>query len=133
MADLAGTFPRNGTWEKLEIAANRSVRCMSGLMTVNAIVVTLNLVLLSGLLVLYGRMLKSVPTRFTAGLVLFAGVLWLQNAVQLYFFATMMAYYAGTVEGLVLIQNALGTLASLFLAYVTFRPEGRPRRASHTT
>lgn len=41
----------------------------------------------------------------------------------------MMNYYAGAVEGLVLVQNAPATLAGLFLLVVTFFPVGGSGRA----
>lgn len=103
---------------------------MSALMLWNVLVVVANTLLLLGLVGLYARMLRQVRTRFTLGLLLFAGILLLQNLVQLYFFATMQMYYAGGVEALVLIQNGLATVASAFLAFVTFAPEARAAKAS---
>lgn len=100
---------------------------MAALMMINVGVVILNTLLLATLLTMYTRILREAPTRFTGGLLLFAGVLLLQNAIQLYFFAAMTDYYAGGVEGLVLVQNLLGTLAVAFLTYVTFRPVGASR------
>src|SRR5262245_40520265 len=93
-------------------------------MMVNTGVVVLNTLLLTALLILFGRMVRQMPTRFTWGLVLFAAALWLESAVQLYFFATMMPYYQGNVENLVLVQNVLVTLAVGFLTYVTYSPAG---------
>lgn len=97
---------------------------MSLAMTANILLVGSNLLLLSALLWLYARMLRQVRTQLTAGLLAFALILWLQNAVQLYFFATMMRYYDGAVEGIVLAQNVLATLASAFLLWVTLFPAG---------
>jgi hypothetical protein len=100
---------------------------MSAVMTANIVLVVVNLVLMTTLLVLYGRLVREVRTLLTYGLLAFAGVLWLQNAVQLYFFATMMTYYAGGVEGLVLVQNGLATVAGVFLTLVNLFPDGLRR------
>jgi hypothetical protein len=105
---------------------------MALLMTINAVVVTANALLLAALIVLYARMLGSVPSRLTWGLLLFAVVLFVENVVQLYFFATMMPLYAGGVEGIILAQNALVLLAVVFLGWVTFFPMARSRNpAAH--
>lgn len=100
---------------------------MSAIMNANIGLVTLNLLLLSVLVVAYARMLREVRTPLTWGLLAFAGILAIQSGVQLYFFATMMSYYAGGVEGLVLVQNLLATLASGFLLAVTWFPGGLKR------
>ncbi|MBI2077642.1 MAG: hypothetical protein HYT80_04615 [Euryarchaeota archaeon] len=103
---------------------------MNGPMAGNVALVAANLLLMSTLLVVYGRMLRQLRAPLTFGLVAFAAILWIQNAIQLYFFATMMEYYAGGVEGLVLVQNALAALAGLFLLIVTLFPAGFLGRAS---
>ncbi len=97
---------------------------MGLVMNLNVAVVILNTVLLSGLLLTYAGMLRQVATRFTWGLLGFAGVLWVQNVVQLYFFATMMGYFVAGVQSLVLVQNVLATVASSVLLAVTLRPAG---------
>jgi len=100
-------------------------------MQLNIAVVVLNAILLSGLLWAYAGMLREMPTRFTWGLLGFAGVLWLQSVVQLYFYATMMEYFVAGVQPLVLVQNGLATVASAVLLGVTLRPvaAGRPAGA----
>lgn len=98
---------------------------MGWAMMANFTVVGINTVLLTLLLVLYGRMLAQAFTRFTLGLLLFALALWSQCAVQLYFYVTMMPLYAGDMEAIILIQNALALLASAFLLTVTVAPVGR--------
>lgn len=94
-------------------------------MTINIGVVIVNVILLSGLMWLYGGMFKQAATRFTMGLFGFAFVLWLQNVVQLVFYATMMQYYVDGVQPLVLILNALAMVATLSLLSVTMAPAGR--------
>lgn len=91
-------------------------------MNLNTVLVVANLLLLTGLLVMYGGLLRQARTRLTWALLLFALLLWFQNSVQLYFFATMMKLYAGDVEWLILVQNALATVASSLLILGTWRP-----------
>lgn len=100
---------------------------MGVVMDLNISIVVLNTLLLSALLWVYGGMLREMPTRFTWGLLGFAAVLWLQNVVQLYFFATMMGYYVDGVAPLVLTQNVLATVASVLLLSVTWSPTRRAR------
>ncbi len=99
---------------------------MALVMTLNMVSVAVNSVLLALLIWLYARILGEVRTRFTMGLMVFAAVLLLQHLVQLYFFLTMMDYYvaSGSVQGFVLVQNVLVSLALVFLVYVTWSPTG---------
>lgn len=106
---------------------------MGAAMMANVAVVVVNTLLLTALMVLFGRMVRQVRSRFTMGLLAFAAILWLQNVVQLYFYATMMQYYVGQVETLVLIQNVLATIGVGFLTYVTFSPAGRARSTGAPT
>lgn len=103
---------------------------METAMVLNAAIVSLNAAFLMVLLVLYARMMREVPSRFTLGLVLFAGALLLETLTQLYFYFTMMEYFAGGAAKLAMVHNGLALLASGFLAYVTFRPGEATPRAS---
>lgn len=105
---------------------------MAVVMNINIAVVVLNALLLSGLLWAYGGMLRELPTRFTWGLLGFATALWLQQAVQLYFYATMMEYFVPGVQPLVLAQNVLVTIAAGTLLSVTLRPSGFARQTGET-
>lgn len=102
---------------------------MGLVMNLNLASVALNTLLLAALLILYLRIWREVPTGFTLGLAFFAAVLLFQNAVQLYFFATMMDYYVGAVQTLVLVQNLLATLALVVLVAVTWSPDAAKRTA----
>lgn len=106
---------------------------MSAVMNINIAIVVLNAFLLTGLLWAYGGMLRELPTRFTWGLLGFAVALWLQQVVQLYFYATMMQYFVAGVQPLVLVQNVLVTLAAGTLLSVTLRPMGAAAAQSGKT
>lgn len=97
---------------------------MGAVMNLNIAIVVLNTLLLTGLLWAYGAMLRDIPTRFTWGLLGFAAALWLQQAVQLYFYATMMEFFVPGVQPLVLVQNLLVAVAATTLLSVTLRPTG---------
>ncbi len=97
---------------------------MGVIMQANVTVVIITTAALSLLLWTYATMLRQASTRFTWGLLAFAGVLWMQNVIQLYFFATMMRFYVEGVQPLVLVQNVLAALATLVLLAVTWRPVG---------
>lgn len=101
-------------------------------MTINGVLAATSALLAIVLVALYGRMLSHVRTRLTFGLFTFSALFLIQNVVQLYFFSTMMQYYAGNVENLILVQNALATGALAFLAYVTLSP-GSLRRKTPAT
>jgi hypothetical protein len=93
-------------------------------MSLNVGAVALTVVALSWLLVVYVQNLQQVLSRFTLGLTLFAGALWFQAAVQIYFFATMMPLYTVGVDKLIFVQNILALVASTTLLSVTLRPVG---------
>lgn len=95
---------------------------MSAVMNINIAVVVLNTLLLSALLWTYGGMMRQMRSAFTVGLLIFAFALWLQNVVQLVFYATMMQYFVDGVQPLVLVQNSLATVASVTLLAVTLKP-----------
>lgn len=97
---------------------------MGAVMNLNIAVVVVNTLLLTGLLWAYGAMLRDMPTRFTWGLLGFASALWLQQAFQIYCYATMMEYFVAGVQPLVLVQNLLVAVAATTLLSVTLRPVG---------
>lgn len=79
-----------------------------------------NLLLLIGLLIVYVHNLARTRSSFTLGLVLFAVLLFVQNAVSFYFLITMMPYYALGVEGYVFLLSVLQTLSLVVLEWTTW-------------
>ena len=76
--------------------------------------------LLLGLLYVYSKNLKTIRSKFTIGLFLFALMFLLQNMVSLYYYITMMKYYAPEVEIHVFILTLLQTIGFMILLKITW-------------
>ncbi len=75
-------------------------------------------------LVLFGLYLKiylRTRSSFTLGLLLFAGLFVVQNAVAFYFFITMMPYFVPQVASYVLSLTLLQTIAFIILNLITWK------------
>ena len=75
---------------------------------------------LLGLLYIYAKNLQHTKSRFTIGLFLFALLFLLQNAVSLYYYVTMMAYYVDEVAVHVFILTLLQTIAFLLMLKISW-------------
>jgi hypothetical protein len=62
----------------------------------------LNVVLLLGLIAVYGNSFRKIRARFTVGLLFFFAIFLVQNLLAFYSYITMFMYYADEVAGLVL-------------------------------
>ena len=94
---------------------------MALLMTLTTIFTALSLVLLIALLYIYFKGLKKVKSGFTLGLFFFAALFFLQNAVSLYFYLTMMDLYVSHVAIHVFIFTILQVIAFSILLYNTWK------------
>ena len=81
----------------------------------------LNIVLILGLLFVYISNVRKMPSVHTAGLLIFAGLFRVQNAVALYFYLTMMPYFAAGLESYALVLAALQTVAFAIMNWITWR------------
>jgi len=83
----------------------------------------LNSILLLALAVVWGRNYRTFRTPLTFGLIAFAAVLLLENAVAIYFFFSTAMLYSGdpAVRQAVLVMRALQLVALGFLTYVTLK------------
>lgn len=81
----------------------------------------LNVLLVSGLLIIYGRNLKKFKSMFTLGLFMFAGLFLLQNLMSFYFYLTMMPLYAQGLEKHVFIFTLLQSIAFSIMTYITWK------------
>jgi predicted membrane protein len=70
---------------------------------------TVNVLLLLGLIWIYGSSFRKVRAQFTAGLLFFAALFLVQNLISLYSFLTMFMYYAAGVTGIVLAITIVQT------------------------
>lgn len=94
---------------------------MSVIMEFSKWATVLNLFLIISLIFVYAKNMVKFKTSFTFGLFLFAFLFLVQNAVMLYFFVTMMPYYAAGVEVYTFIFSVLQTVAFLILNFVTWK------------
>ncbi len=93
---------------------------MAMLMNLTAILTVISTLLLLGLLYVYYNNIKKIKSKFTIGLFAFALLFLLQNIISLYFYLTMMQYYAPQVETHVFILTMLQTIAFLILLKITW-------------
>ena len=93
---------------------------MAMLMNVITILTVISTLLLLGLLYVYSKNLKRIKSKFTIGLFIFAVLFLLQNLVSLYFYLTMMEYYAPQVETHVFIFTLLQTIGFGILLKITW-------------
>jgi uncharacterized membrane-anchored protein len=80
-----------------------------------------NVLLLLGLLVVYGSSYKKVRAEFTAGLIFFASLFLAQNLIALYSYITMFMYFAADVHGLVLAITVAQTAGLAVLLWMSLR------------
>ena len=93
---------------------------MAMLMGFTTILTGISTLLLLGLLYVYHKNLKNIKSKFTIGLFIFALLFLLQNLVSLYFYLTMMDYYAPQIEVHVFIFSLLQAIAFLILLKITW-------------
>jgi hypothetical protein len=81
----------------------------------------INLALSLALLVVYARILSKTKSSFTFGLLLFAALFVIQNAVSFYFFTTMMPFFVPEVASYVMVLSIIQTAALATLNWITWR------------
>lgn len=70
---------------------------MSIIMDASAVVSAANIAILTGLLILYGRMYSNSKAQFTLGLIFFASLLLVQNVIGIYSYVTMAPFFAEAI------------------------------------
>ena len=81
--------------------------------------VLINIVILLFLIFIYIKNLKSIYSKFTIGLFIFAFVFLVENLVAAYFYFTMMPYYANGAELPTFILKLLETIALFVFFWIT--------------
>lgn len=81
----------------------------------------INILLLLGLLYVYGSSFRKIKAEFTAGLLFFAGLLLVQNLLALYSFVAMFMYFARGAGPLVLGITAAETAGLAVLLWMSLR------------
>lgn len=85
---------------------------MSIIMDASAIVNAANVAILTSLLILYGRIYGNTRAQFTLGLIFFASLLLVQNAIGIYSYVTMAPFFADAILPYLLAIN-IAELAGL--------------------
>ena len=79
----------------------------------------INIGILISLIYVYAQNYQALKSQFSLGLLLFASILLIENALALYFNWTMMGLYAQKVAQQALILRALQTASLTILALIT--------------
>lgn len=80
-----------------------------------------NILLLIGLIIVYGSSFRKIKAAFTAGLLFFAGIFLLQNLVAFYSYVAMFMYYASGVEMFVMVITVAQTAGLAVLLWMSLR------------
>ena len=89
-------------------------------MNLTTVLTGISTLFLLGLLYVYIKNLKHVRSNFTIGLLIFAVLFLIQNLVSLYYYITMMKYYAPEVEIHVFIITLLQAIGFAILLKITW-------------
>lgn len=92
----------------------------SFIMNATTVLTGISTIFLLGLLYVYYKNLKQAKSKFTIGLFLFALLFLAQNLVSLYYYITMMEYYAPEVEVHVFILTLLQAVGFMILLKITW-------------
>ncbi len=80
-----------------------------------------NVLLLLGLVAVYGNSFHKVRAEFTAGLLFFGALLLVQNLLSLYSYLAMFMYFATGVGPLVLTITVVQTAGLAVLLWLSLR------------
>jgi hypothetical protein len=80
-----------------------------------------NILLLVGLIIVYGNSFRMIKASFTAGLLFFAGVFLLQNLLAFYSYVAMFMFYASGVETVVMAITVAQTVGLAVLLWMSLR------------
>jgi hypothetical protein len=86
-----------------------------------AIFSLVNILLLVGLIIVYGSSFRKIKAAFTAGLLFFAGLFLVQNLVAFYSYVAMFMYYASGVEMFVMVITVAQTAGLAVLLWMSLR------------
>ena len=92
----------------------------SMIMKVTATLTGISILLLLGMLYVYYKNFRTARSKFTIGLFIFAVLFLIQSLVSLYYYITMMDYYAPDVEVHAFILTLLQTIAFAILLKITW-------------
>ncbi len=80
-----------------------------------------NIGILGSLIYVYAINYRELSSKFSLGLLVFASLLLVENALAFYFNITMMGFYADKVAMQVMVLRALETASLVVLGFITWR------------
>ena len=89
------------------------------ILTLGLIVVNMILALI--LLVVYARNYKTISSKFTLGLIFFAGAFLLENIFNFFFYSSLLASGITFITTFQLVINVLELVGLLILAWITWK------------
>ncbi len=93
---------------------------MDAIMLATNVLTAGSTILLGALLYIYSKNLRKITSKFTIGLLVFAILFLVQNAISLFFYFTMMEYYVPAVQMHVFILTLLQAIAFGILLKITW-------------
>ena len=93
---------------------------MAMMMTSSLVINWISIIMLAILLVVYLSNMRKFKSGFSIGLAIFAGLLLLQNILQVYFYTTSMVMYTG-VESQLLTFGIVQIAAYAVILWITLR------------
>ena len=94
---------------------------MVSLMDASMYTAGLNVILLLGLIIVYTRMYRDTHAQFSLGLMIFSLILFVQNILSIYSFATMSPYIGDPFLPYLLGINVAEALGVIVLFRTTIR------------
>ncbi len=88
---------------------------------ISSVLAAVNVLLIAGLLYVYGKNFVKIRSGFTFGLVFFALLFLFHNVLVLYFNLTMMSLYAEGVMPYMIAFTSLQAVAFAILNWVSWR------------
>lgn len=92
---------------------------MVSLMQISFWLSLINVALLVYLVAIHVKMLKSVKSSFTIGLLIFVLIFLLHNILYVYFYLTMMELYANGTDGLVFVITLMETIGFTVFTWIS--------------
>jgi len=87
----------------------------------NITLAAVNVAVIAGVLYIYASNFGPLKSKLALGLIIFAGVLVLQNIVAMFMYWQLAQQYAAAVATPILVITALETTGLLFLFWATWR------------
>jgi hypothetical protein len=88
---------------------------------IDIVLATANTILVAGLLITYSRNFRAIRSKFAWGLIVFAGILLVENVASLGIFFYLAVEYTAELAILLMVTNGLQTVSFSALLWTTLR------------